>query len=130
MIDDDVPLTELVGSFLIQEGFEFTAAHSMRAGRSALQQVVPDFVLLDVMLPGGSGFDLCREIRQASSVPILMLTARGATSDRIQGLEGGADDYLAKPFEPRELLLRIHAILRRGQSSEEQRRRLVFGNMA
>jgi two-component system phosphate regulon response regulator OmpR len=131
MIDDDVPLTELVGSFMSENGHAFTAAHSVSEGRSALHNVVPDLVLLDVMRPGGSGLDMVKEIRQTSDVPVLMLTARGGVSDRIQGLEGGADDYLAKPFEPRELLLRVSAILRRGQPRpNEEARRLVFGDVA
>jgi two-component system OmpR family response regulator len=99
--------------------------------RQALETAVIDLIILDVMLPGANGFDLCRELRKTSAIPIVMLTARGTDVDRIVGLEIGADDYLAKPFNPRELLARVNAVLRRmrsvsGQPSHASGHRLTF----
>lgn len=113
LVDDEPMLTEMLSIALRYEGFEVTVAHS---GLSALEQergVRPDLVILDVMLPGLDGIEVCRRLRQQSTVGILMLTARGDVEDRILGLESGADDYLAKPFTFRELVARLHAILRR-----------------
>jgi two-component system, OmpR family, response regulator CpxR len=113
IIDDDVELCGLVGEYLGTEGFR---AQSVHDGESGLQDALSgDFLLivLDVMLPGMSGFDVLRRIRAASRIPVLLLTARGEDVDRIVGLEIGADDYLPKPFNPRELVARIRAILRR-----------------
>jgi two-component system response regulator CpxR len=116
LVDDDVELAELVGEYLTREGFTLDAETD---GTHALDRAVSgdyQLTVLDVMLPGVSGFDLLRGIRAASKVPVLMLTARGDDVDRIVGLELGADDYLSKPFNPRELVARIRAILRRTQS--------------
>lgn len=114
LIDDDERLNTLVTSYLQRFG---VAVHSFchpEAGLRALREQTPDIVILDVMLPDVDGFAVCRRIREFSRVPIVMLTARGDVTDRIVGLELGADDYLAKPFEPRELLARMQAVLRRG----------------
>jgi two-component system, OmpR family, response regulator CpxR len=116
LVDDDVELAELVGEYLIREGFTLDAETD---GTHALDRAVSgdyQLTVLDVMLPGISGFDLLRGIRATSQMPVLMLTARGDDVDRIVGLELGADDYLSKPFNPRELVARIRAILRRTQS--------------
>src|SRR5262245_42006549 len=121
MIDDDASLTEMVREYLQGHDLEVHEAHDADAGWEALSRVSPELVLLDVMLPGKNGFDVCKEMRRTSDIPILMLTARGAVIDRVLGLELGADDYLAKPFEPRELLARVQAILRRGRRLEEAR---------
>ena len=113
VIDDDVELCSLVAEFLAPEGFQVEAVHE---GKSGLDRAVNgDFLLivLDVMLPGMNGFDVLRRIRDKSKVPVLLLTARGEDVDRIVGLEIGADDYLPKPFNPRELVARIRAVLRR-----------------
>ncbi len=115
LIDDDVKLAGLLTEYFKQYGYELSAyAHPDEGIREVLRRP-PDLLILDLMLPGKDGFQVCREIRAQSSVPILMLTARGDTNDRIVGLELGADDYLPKPFEPRELVARIQAILRRGK---------------
>jgi two-component system response regulator CpxR len=115
LVDDDVELAELVGEYLAREGFVLDAeADGMRAVDRVLSGDY-QLVVLDVMLPGVSGFDLLRSIRATSRVPVLMLTARGDDVDRIVGLELGADDYLSKPFNPRELVARIRAVLRRVQ---------------
>ncbi|MGD8992826.1 MAG: response regulator transcription factor [Desulfobacterales bacterium] len=115
IIDDDSRLNQLLKDFLKDFGYTvITATHPAR-GLKKLKQAVPDLVILDVMLPDMDGFEVCRVIRQASNIPIIMLTARGEVTDKVVGLELGADDYLAKPFEPRELVARIQSVLRRSQ---------------
>ena len=114
MIEDDVSLSRMVVEYLSDSGLTVTARESARSGLRTLEQGKFDAVVLDVMLPDLDGFEVCRRIRAVSDVPILMLTARGDETDRIVGLELGADDYLPKPFNPRELLARLRAILRRG----------------
>lgn len=115
LIDDDLKLGELLESYLA--GFEMQLIHKAHPedGLRHLRSVPVDLVILDVMLPGKNGFQVCKEIRTFSSVPVLMLTARGDVTDRIVGLEIGADDYLPKPFEPRELVARVQTILKRVQ---------------
>jgi len=113
VIDDDAELCELVGEYLESEGFEIDAEGSGDHGADRALASDYDLIILDVMLPGINGFEALRRIRSQSDVPVLMLTARGDDVDRIVGLEIGADDYLPKPFNPRELVARIHAILRR-----------------
>ena len=113
MIDDDAALAALVGDYLRPLGYEVTAAGTGADGLRRLAAESFDAVLLDVMLPDLDGFEVCRRIRAGSEVPVLMLTARGEDEDRIVGLEIGADDYLPKPFNPRELLARLRAVLRR-----------------
>ncbi len=117
IIDDDQALCELLGEYLTNEGFTIDLAHDGREGMEKAIARRYSLLILDVMLPGGyNGFDVLQNIRAKTDTPILMLTARGDDVDRIIGLEMGADDYLSKPFNPRELLARIHAILRRMQS--------------
>jgi len=118
IIDDDERLDALLTEYLGRFDFSVTSATDADAGLRALRSVQPDILILDVMLPGMDGFAICRKVRESSAVPIIMLTARGDVMDRIVGLELGADDYLPKPFEPRELVARIQAVLRRGQSRE------------
>jgi len=113
IIDDDKALVNLLKRFLEAEGFHVDSAHDHDTGLSAAQSKQYELIILDVMLPGGSGFELLKSLRQNSAVPVLLLTARGEAVDRILGLEIGADDYLAKPFDPRELVARIRAVLRR-----------------
>ncbi|WP_296582463.1 response regulator [Xanthobacter sp.] len=115
IVDDDAEIRRLAGKFLREHGHKVTAAQDAREMREAMAAGTVDLIILDIMLPGANGLDLCRDIRRTSNVPIIMLTARGSDVDRIVGLELGADDYLAKPFNPRELLARIHAVLRRTQ---------------
>ena len=113
IVDDDHALVNLLKRFLEGEGFRVDAAYDHASGLSAAMAKEHELVILDVMLPGGTGFELLKALRQQSSVPVLLLTARGEAVDRILGLEIGADDYLAKPFDPRELVARIRAIFRR-----------------
>jgi DNA-binding response OmpR family regulator len=113
IIDDDAKLNQLLTDFLKDFGYAaITATHPNR-GLKKLKQMSPDLVILDIMLPEMDGFEVCRAIRQTSNIPIIMLTARGEVTDKVVGLELGADDYLAKPFEPRELVARIQSVLRR-----------------
>lgn len=119
VIDDDRKLRGLLTEYLATGGFDVIATGRADDGLRLLRSEHPEIVILDVMLPGMDGFDACRAIRKESSVPIIMLTARGDVTDRVVGLELGADDYLAKPFEPRELVARMDAILRRGRASAE-----------
>jgi two-component system phosphate regulon response regulator OmpR len=114
IIDDDERLTALLSEYLGRFGFSVRAAKHPEAGLRALRGEPPDLLILDVMLPQMDGLAVCRKVRETSRVPIIMLTARGDVADRIVGLEVGADDYLPKPFEPRELVARIQAVLRRG----------------
>jgi DNA-binding response OmpR family regulator len=113
IIDDDEKLIDLVRDYLTPHGYEVRAAYDGPSGLRLLEETGTDLVVLDVMLPGMDGFEVCRKIRASSDVPVLMLTARGDETDRIVGLEIGADDYLPKPFNPRELLARMKAIFRR-----------------
>jgi len=119
VIDDDVELCSLVGEYLEPEGFQIEAVHEGNRGLERALSGEHLLIVLDVMLPGMNGFDLLRRIRNTSRTPVLLLTARGEDVDRIVGLEIGADDYLPKPFNPRELVARIRAILRRTQSKEK-----------
>jgi two-component system, OmpR family, phosphate regulon response regulator OmpR len=115
VVDDDRRIRALLLRFLVGEGYRVTTAETAREARAKLEGLNFDLLILDVMMPGENGFDLARGIRSASAVPILMLTARDEKESRIRGLEIGADDYLAKPFEPRELSLRVASILRRAR---------------
>jgi len=116
IIDDDVELCDLLKDYLGPEGFDISTAHSSDAGLNLVFNEEFSLVVLDVMLPGLNGFEVLRRIREGSRIPVIMLTARGDDVDRIVGLEMGADDYLAKPFNPRELVARIRAVQRRTES--------------
>lgn len=118
IIDDDEELCELVSEYLKVEGFEVLAVHDGESGLQTALQNKHQLIILDVMLPKKNGFDVLRELRQTSVIPVLMLTARGEDMERIVGLEIGADDYLPKPFNPRELVARMRAILRRQPQAE------------
>lgn len=113
IVDDDERIRTLLQKFLMRNGFMATGARNAAQARVLLAGLSFDMIVLDVMMPGEDGLSLCRDIRTTAATPILLLTANGESGDRIEGLEAGADDYLAKPFEPKELLLRINAILRR-----------------
>ena len=121
IIDDDEKLNRLLTDFLSKFGFKLLTATHPENGLKMLSRTPPDLVILDVMLPGMDGFEVCKKIRQQSQVPIIMLTARGELMDKVVGLELGADDYLPKPFEPRELVARIHSVLRRTKKIETPR---------
>ena len=129
VVDDDARLRELLRRYLFEHGFRVTAAADAAEARAQLASFAFDLVVLDVMMPGESGLDLTRELRTAGDkrVPVLLLTAMGEPEDRINGLEQGADDYLAKPFEPRELVLRIRNIIERRGAADEEAREIRFG---
>ena len=126
LIDDDEKLGELLGSFFERFDLNLTVAHDPETGLQTLSGLDPDLVILDVMLPGQDGFEVCRTIRKTSAVPIIMLTARGEVTDRIVGLEIGADDYMPKPFEPRELVARIQNVLRRSGNARPDSSQLEY----
>ncbi|MBF0276756.1 MAG: response regulator transcription factor [SAR324 cluster bacterium] len=128
IIDDDEKLCSLLQNYLKDFGFQVLLSTDPDAGLKKLRDFTPDLIILDVMLPGMDGFEVCKTIRKTHSVPIIMLTARGEVMDRIVGLEIGADDYMPKPFEPRELVARIQSILRRAQGTENEET-LQFGEM-
>jgi two-component system, OmpR family, phosphate regulon response regulator OmpR len=125
IVDDDTRIRTLLQRYLSENGYRVTSAKDAADARQLMASLDFDFIVLDVMMPGEDGFALTKAIRETSRVPILLLTARGETGDRIQGLERGADDYLAKPFEPRELLLRIATILRRAGTPVENVRQVI-----
>lgn len=126
LIDDDSRLGELLKSYLSTHGYNLTVAGTVQEGLRELHGHQYEMVLLDIMLPDGDGLEVCKHIRASSDIPVLMLTARGADEDKIIGLELGADDYLAKPFNPRELVARIKAILRRqGPSGRTEEARTI-----
>jgi Response regulators consisting of a CheY-like receiver domain and a winged-helix DNA-binding domain len=128
VVDDDVALAEMIGIVLKAEGFEVSECFDGAEAFQAFQQIQPDLVLLDVMLPGIDGIQLCGMIRHVSNVPIVMLTARSDTADVVAGLEAGADDYVPKPFKPKELVARVKARLRRGDHEDEES--LTLGDLS
>jgi two-component system response regulator CpxR len=134
IIDDDIELCDLLTEYFTQEGFEVQTANDSESGINQALANEPTLIVLDVMLPGQSGFEVLRQIREQSKVPVVMLTARGDEVDRIVGLEMGADDYLPKPFNPRELVARIRAIQRRavtanGGHEQEPEKPLKIGDI-
>lgn len=129
LIDDDVELCELVVEFLEGEGLDIDVVYNGQTGLERAQTGTPDLVILDVMLPGLTGFEVLRRLRETSSVPVLMLTARGDEVDRIVGLEMGADDYLPKPFNPRELAARIRAVLRRADAGTDKPSQMIVDDV-
>jgi two-component system response regulator RegX3 len=121
LVEDEESITTPLVEALQREGFDTVVSSTAAGSLDAFAQARPDLVLLDVMLPDGSGFDICRELRARSRVPIIMLTARGEETDRVAGLELGADDYVVKPFSARELAARVRAVLRRTAEASERR---------
>jgi DNA-binding response OmpR family regulator len=129
LIEDDPRLAEMVSEYLGEAGFRVSIATGGRAGLDRLAREPFDALVLDLMLPDMDGLEVCRQLRAKHETPVLMLTARGDAADRIVGLELGADDYLPKPFQPRELLARLRAILRRGKGRSAASRPLRFGRL-
>jgi DNA-binding response OmpR family regulator len=117
LIDDDKKHSELLQAYFKRFGINLLCAYDSVEGFKKIQREEPDLLLLDIMLPGKDGFEICREVRKSSNIPIIMLTARGDVIDRVSGLEIGADDYVGKPFEPRELVARVQATLRRAETA-------------
>ena len=129
IVDDELKIIELAKLYLEQGGYEVAGVDSGHAALSSLTNINPDFIVLDLMLPDIDGFEVCRQIRMKSDIPILMLTARREDVDKIVGLEMGADDYLTKPFNPRELVARVKAILRRHQAGTQISSIIEIGNL-
>ena len=129
LVEDDARLAEMVKNYLGESGFSVTIAPTGRAGLSLHEREEFDALILDLMLPDMDGLEVCRKIRAGAQTPILMLTARGDAMDRVVGLEIGADDYVPKPFEPRELLARLRAVLRRAKGSDARSELLRFGRL-
>ena len=127
--DDDPVVHESLGLYLGSEGYEHQSAYDGQQALEMVESLHPDMVVLDLMMPRVSGIDVCRTIRQTSSLPIIMLTAKGEVNDRITGLEMGADDYLVKPFEMKELMARINAVLRRSEIPDDTRKRLTYDKL-
>lgn len=130
VIEDDVNIAELLMLYLEKDGFEVSIAHDGARGVTLFGDVKPDLVLLDLMLPVMDGMQVCREIRKSSQVPIIMLTAKGSLNDKVAGLDIGADDYITKPFEVKELLARIHAVMRRSETDNAPKeKKLVYDKL-
>jgi len=125
VVDDDVHIAELITLYLNKEGYETKEARTGYQAVEIFPAYSPNLVLLDLMLPEMDGYQVCQEIRKMSNLPIIMLTARGETFDKVLGLEMGADDYIVKPFDPKELIARVKAVLRRYENKEHSRQRLV-----
>jgi DNA-binding response OmpR family regulator len=119
VVDDDENICQLVRLYLEKESYSVECVHTGADGLKAFEKLSPKLMILDIMLPGLSGWEVCREIRKTSPLPIIMLTAKGETFDKVLGLELGADDYIVKPFEPQELVARVKAVMRRTQPREE-----------
>jgi DNA-binding response OmpR family regulator len=130
IIDDDRKHSDLLQAYFKRFGINLLCAFEAEDGFRKLNREDPDLILLDVMLPGKDGFEICREIRKTSNIPIIMLTARGDVIDRVSGLELGADDYIGKPFEPRDLVARVQAILRRSESTGSSGTKLEFDGLS
>ena len=132
IIDDDTNISELISLYLNKEGYETREVANGKLAIDIFEDYRPDLVLLDIMLPGADGYDVCKEIRKKSRTPIIMLTAKGEVFDKVLGLELGADDYMVKPFDPKELIARVKAVLRRNtQPIEEEKvkNRIVLDNL-
>jgi DNA-binding response OmpR family regulator len=126
VVDDDCNIAELIRLYLEKEMFEVKAVYSGKVAFDTFYSWTPDLVILDIMLPEIDGYELCKQIRKVSMIPIIMLTARGETFDKVLGLELGADDYLVKPFEPKELAARVKAVLRRTASTDTSAEEVVY----
>ncbi len=122
IVDDDENIAELISLYLLKECYETRMVHDGESALTAFQEFKPDLILLDLMLPGIDGYQVCRTVRQTSSVPIIMLTAKGEVFDKVLGLELGADDYMVKPFDSKELVARVKALLRRAKPENEKER--------
>ncbi len=129
IIEDDINISDLVGMYLKKEGFAITKAHDGIKGVEAFKSETPHLVILDIMLPKLDGWEVCKEIKKISDVPIIMLTAKGDTFDKVLGLRMGADDYIVKPFEPRELVARVDAVLRRTTLQSSGSGQIVLPNL-
>ena len=129
IVEDDANIRELLRLYLEKDGFEVSGAADGAAGLREFKRARPDIILLDIMLPVLDGWQVCREIRREASTPIIMITAKGETTDKITGLEMGADDYIVKPLEMKEVIARVHAVMRRFSPDAASSRRLSFDKL-
>ena len=129
VVEDDANIAELLRLYLGKDGFDVMIAADGGKAESSFDLFSPDVVLLDIMLPVKDGWQICRDIRKKSSVPIIMLTAKGETADKINGLDMGADDYVTKPFDVKELLARVHAVMRRTDADAPVEKKLTFDKL-
>jgi two-component system OmpR family response regulator len=129
VVDDDVNICELLRLYLEKEGYEVETVYNGKSGIEAFGRFAPNIVILDIMLPGIDGWQVCKEIRKVSDIPVIMLTAKGETFDKVLGLELGADDYIVKPFEPKELIARVKAVLRRYERKDFDVKEVVYPNL-
>ena len=129
IVEDDANIAELLRLYLGRDGFEVMLVSDGARAEKSFDLFTPDLVLLDIMLPGKDGWTICRDLRKKSAVPIIMLTAKGETADKVSGLEMGADDYVTKPFEVKELIARIHAVMRRTDADAPVEKKLVYDKL-
>lgn len=129
IVDDDANIVELIALYLKKEGYETVEYYDAKSALLAFEKDAPDLVILDIMLPEMDGYDVCKEIRRISNIPVIMVTAKGETFDKVLGLELGADDYIVKPFEAKELTARIKAVLRRYQSEQVDDKQIIYPNL-
>lgn len=129
IVDDDENIAELISLYLTKEGYDTKVVHNGTEVLQAYEVYKPHLIVLDLMLPGKDGYDVCKEIRQNYNAPIIMLTAKGETFDKILGLELGADDYMVKPFEPKELTARVKAVLRRYNAQETKSKQVTINTL-
>jgi DNA-binding response OmpR family regulator len=129
VIDDDINICELIRLYMEKEGFEVLTVYNGMKALDGFKSFTPNIVILDIMLPGADGWQVCREIRKISNIPIIMLSAKGETFDKVLGLELGADDYIVKPFEPKELVARVKAVLRRYEHRDMDVQEIVYPNL-
>lgn len=129
VVDDDVNICELIRLYLEKDGYEVWTVYNGKSGVEAFGQFTPSIVILDIMLPGVDGWQVCRELRKVSNIPIIMLSAKGETFDKVLGLELGADDYMVKPFEPKELVARVKAVLRRYERKGYDVEEIIYPNL-
>lgn len=130
IVDDDENITELIALYLEKEGYATKSVNNGTDAIDVFKSYLPNLVVLDLMLPGRDGFDVCKDIRQVSNIPIIMLTAKGETFDKILGLELGADDYMVKPFDTKELTARVKAVLRRYSPKKESSKQIVMPGLS
>jgi len=129
VVDDEKRIVEIVRAYLEREGYRVAAAYDGKAALAAVEKEKPDLVILDLMLPEVSGWDVCRTLRASSSIPIIMLTARDDVTDKVVGLELGADDYVTKPFDPKELVARVKSVLRRSTAAPSPKPSVIIGDL-
>ena len=130
VVDDERKIVDIVAAYLEREGYQVLVAYEGKSALESARRQLPDLIILDLMLPEISGWDICRTLRKDSDVPIIMLTARDETTDKIVGLELGADDYVTKPFDPKELVSRVKAVLRRSEGKEVTQGRLTVADLS